>query len=100
VLRRAYSKTQYLTDPTQDQNALAEALVESSTAVRTRLVSRRLFNSFANEYQKGDFIIHFAGLPAGIKLAGAKAAIASAAQSGLKQSDRNKRGEERERSAT
>jgi hypothetical protein len=79
VLRRAYAKTQYLTHPTPEQMALAEALHESSTTVRTRVVSRRLFNSFANEHQKGDFIIHFAAWTAEMKLAGAKQAIASAA---------------------
>jgi hypothetical protein len=79
VLRRAYAKTHYLTHPLPEQMALAEALLESSTTVRTRVVSRRLFNSFADEHQKGDFIIHFAARTAETKLAAAKKAIASAA---------------------
>jgi hypothetical protein len=77
VLRRAYAKTQYLTHPTPEQMALSEALLES--VVRTCVVSRRLFNSFAKEHRKGDFIIHFAAWTAERKLAGAKKAIASAA---------------------
>ncbi|HWY89019.1 MAG TPA: putative nucleotide-diphospho-sugar transferase [Gemmataceae bacterium] len=78
LLRRAYAKTQYLTHPTPEQMALSEALHESGTTVNTRVVSRRLFNSFAKEHRKGDFIIHFAGWPAKMKLAAAKKAIASA----------------------
>jgi hypothetical protein len=79
VLRRAYAKTHFLKHPMQEQMALAEALLESGATVNTRVVSRRLFNSFAHEHQKGDFIIHFAAWPAEMKLAGAKKAIASAA---------------------
>jgi hypothetical protein len=75
LLRRAYSKTHYLAHPLPEQMALAEALRESGDAVRTRIVSRRLFNSFAMEYQVGDFIIHFAGCTREAKLAGVKKAI-------------------------
>jgi hypothetical protein len=100
VLRRAYAKTQYLTHPTPEQNALAEALLESGTTVRTRVVSRRMLNSFANEHKKGDFIIHFAGWPAEMKLAGAKKAIASTAQSTVKQRNGHKAGGEQQQLAT
>ncbi len=78
ALRRAYAKTHFLTHPTPEQMALAEAFLESGATVNTRVVSRRLFNSFANEHQKGDFIIHFAAWSGEMKLAGAKKAIAAA----------------------
>jgi hypothetical protein len=69
LLRLAYTKVQYLSEPTQDQPALAEALRECAPELRTRIVSRRLFNSFAAEYQRGDFVIHFAGQTPDAKLA-------------------------------
>jgi hypothetical protein len=78
ALRRAYAKAHLLTHELPEQTALAEALLDSRTTVSTRLVSRRVLNSFASEHEKGDFIIHFAGWPAETKLAAAKKAIASA----------------------
>jgi hypothetical protein len=78
VLRRAYAKTHLLPHELAEQMAVAEALFDSRATVNTRLVSRRLLNSFAGEHEKGDFIIHYAGWPAERKLAAAKKAIASA----------------------
>jgi hypothetical protein len=70
MFRRAYAKVQYIHHPWWEQLALAEAMRECAPALRARVVSRRLFNSFANEYQQGDFIIHFAGFSPEEKLAG------------------------------
>src|SRR5262249_12660387 len=44
--------------------------------------SRRLFNCFAHEYRQGDFIVHFAGMSLGEKLAGVIGALAAMAQHG------------------
>jgi hypothetical protein len=77
LLRRAYAKTQYLHHPNWEQPALTEALRECSETLRSRIVSRRLFNSFCDEYQEGDFIIHFAGCKPEVKLAGVKTVVTS-----------------------
>jgi hypothetical protein len=82
MLRRAYAKVQYTYYPSCEQPALAEAMRECAPALRSRVVSRRLFNSFADEYRPGDFIVHFAGQSLGEKLAGLVGAIAAMAQSG------------------
>jgi hypothetical protein len=70
MFRRAYAKVQYIHHVWWEQLALGEAMRECAPALRARVVSRRLFNSFANEYQLGDFIIHFAGLSPEEKLEG------------------------------
>jgi hypothetical protein len=82
MLRRAYAKVQYIHHRWWEQTALAEAMRECAPALRSRVVSRRLFNSFANEYRQGDFIVHFAGLSLGEKLAGVVGAIAAIAERG------------------
>ena len=75
MLRLAYTKIEYLSHPCWEQPALAKAMKECSATVRTRIVSRRLFNSFHNEHKVGDFIIHFAGCHHSMKLAGVTKAI-------------------------
>jgi hypothetical protein len=77
LLRLAYAKVQYLHHPWWEQPALGEALTECSATVRSRIVSRRLFNSFIDEYEPGDFVLHFAGCAPEMKLAGVKKVIAS-----------------------
>lgn len=72
LLRLAYTKVEYLCHPWWEQPAVAEAMEESSDRLRTRIVSRRLFNSFFDEYQPGDFVIHFAGCSHELKLASVK----------------------------
>jgi hypothetical protein len=72
MLRHAYSKVQYLRHPCWEQLAVADAMRDCSRSVRSRIVSRRLFNSFLDEYQRGDFVIHFAGCAHELKLAGVK----------------------------
>ncbi len=78
MLRLAYAKVEFLSHPCWEQPAVAKAMLECSKTLRTRIVSRRLFNSFFNEYHQGDFIIHFAGCNHAFKLAGAKEAVESA----------------------
>jgi hypothetical protein len=78
LLRRAYAKVQYIHHPWWEQPAVAEALRESGARLRSRVVSRRLFNSFAGEHQEGDFILHFAGCPREMKLAGLRKAVPAA----------------------
>jgi hypothetical protein len=82
MLRRAYAKVEYIHHPWWEQPALAEAIRECAPALRFRVVSRRLFNSFAKEYRQGDFIVHFAGLSLSEKLAGVVGAIAAMADRG------------------
>lgn len=77
LLRRAYVKVQYLRHPWWEQPAVAEAMEECSDRLRTRIVSRRLFNSFFDEYEEGDFIIHFAGCSHEMKLASVKSIVDS-----------------------
>ncbi len=77
LLRRAYAKKQFLRHPLPEQAALFEALRESASTFRFRIVPRRLFNSFAEEHRAGDFVKHFAGLKHELKLAGVKKAMAS-----------------------
>jgi len=77
LLRRAYAKVQYLFHPWWEQLALAEALRESGPALRSRVVPRRLFNAFPGEHRAGDFVIHFAGCPREVKLAGVRQAVAA-----------------------
>jgi GR25 family glycosyltransferase involved in LPS biosynthesis len=76
LLRRTYAKTQYLNAAWREQTALYEAWCESAETVRSRIVPRRLFNAFAFEHQKGDFIKHFPGWSTEAKVAGVKSAIA------------------------
>ena len=64
LFRRAYAKTAYIHHPCWEQPAVAEAIAENCTGLVVKIVSRRLFNSFAFEHQSGDFIIHFAGCSA------------------------------------
>jgi hypothetical protein len=78
MFRRAYAKVQYIHHPWWEQLAIADAMRDCADTLRTRSVSRRLFNSFANEYQKGDFIVHFAGETPEAKLAGVRKVTASA----------------------
>src|SRR5262245_16900867 len=80
MLRRAYAKVQYIYHQWWEQLAIAEAMGECAPALRSRVVSRRLFNSLPGEYQKGDFIIHFAGFSPEAKLAGVVQAIVSSAE--------------------
>jgi hypothetical protein len=40
-------------------------------------VPRRLFNAFPGEHREGDFVIHFAGCPREVKLAGVRHAVAA-----------------------
>ncbi len=82
MLRRAYTKVQYLHHPCWEQPAVTEALRECSGTLRSRIVSRRLFNSFFDEYQKGDFIVHFAGCQHELKLAGVKRVVESLGRPG------------------
>jgi hypothetical protein len=77
MLRLAYTKVQYLHHPCWEQPAVADAMRECDGIVRARIVSRRLFNSFFDEYQRGDFIIHFAGCKHELKLAGVKGVVNS-----------------------
>jgi hypothetical protein len=77
MLRLAYTKVQFLHHPCWEQPAVTEALRECSGTLRTRVVSRRLFNSFFDEYEKGDFIIHFAGCNHEAKLSGVKGVVDS-----------------------
>jgi hypothetical protein len=77
MLRRAYAKVQFLHNPYWEQPAITEALREFGAKVRTRVVARRQMNSFPDEYQNGDFIIHFAGWDHESKLAGVKTAVGS-----------------------
>ncbi len=81
MLRRAYAKVQYMHHPAQERPALFDALRECADVLRTRIVSRKLLASFADEHEQGDFIVHFAGGSIEAKLAGVKKAIASAAKS-------------------
>ena len=76
MLRRAYAKVRYTFHPMWEQPALSDALRECFDTVRTRIVPRHLLNAFACENEKGDFILHFAGLTPEQKLAGVKKAIA------------------------
>jgi hypothetical protein len=82
MFRRAYAKEQYTHHSLWEQLALAEALRECSDSVRLRVVSRRLLNSFAGEYQKGDFIIHYAGWTLEAKLHGVRKLRAGMARNG------------------
>ncbi|MGH7193983.1 MAG: hypothetical protein ACREJM_10685, partial [Candidatus Saccharimonadales bacterium] len=75
MLRLAYGKVEFLDHPCWEQPAVAEAMRECSETLRSRVVSRRRFNSFFDEYQEGDFIIHFAGCKHELKLAGVKGVI-------------------------
>jgi hypothetical protein len=77
MLRRAYAKFEYIHHSWWEQPALTEAMRECAPEFRARIVSRRLFNSFADEYRPGDFIVHFAGLSPDEKLAGAITRIAA-----------------------
>jgi GR25 family glycosyltransferase involved in LPS biosynthesis len=76
MLRRSYAKKHHVASGFQEQAAIFEALQEAKETVRSRIVSRRLLNSFAFEYQEGDFILHFAGNSPDAKLAGVKQALA------------------------
>ncbi len=78
LLRRAYAKVGYAHRPMWEQSATAEALRESGAGLRTRIVPRRLFNSFAGEHRAGDFILHFAGCAREAKVAGVQRAILDA----------------------
>jgi len=80
MLRRAYAKVQYVHHPAQERPALFDALIECADVLRTRIVSRKLLASLADEHEAGDFIIHFAGWSTEAKLAGVKKVIASAAK--------------------
>ena len=80
MLRLAYTKVEYLNNTCWEQPAVAKAMQECSRTVRSRIVSRRLFNSFFNEFHQGDFIIHFAGYNHALKMAGVKDAVALAKQ--------------------
>jgi hypothetical protein len=77
LLRRAYAKVQYLWHPWWEQPAVSEAIDECSGTLRTRIVSRRSFNSFFDEYEPGDFVIHFAGCNHETKVASVKRIINS-----------------------
>lgn len=72
MLRLAYTKVKYLHHANWEQPAVAEAMLECSDTMRSRVVPRRRFNSFFEEYEQGDFVIHFAGCKADVKLAGVK----------------------------
>jgi len=61
LLRRAYAKTQYLGHHPFEQAAITEVLRERVPGLRVKVVPGRLFNSFAEQYQPGDFVMHFAG---------------------------------------
>ncbi len=81
LMRRAYAKTHYVHHPWWEQPAVADALRESRAELRAKIVPRRLLNSFAAEYQEGDFIIHFAGCARESRLRGVReAALASRTQ--------------------
>jgi hypothetical protein len=61
LFRRAYAKTHLHGAEIMDQAAITEVLRERVPGLRVKIVPRRLFNSFAFEYEPGDFVIHFAG---------------------------------------
>jgi hypothetical protein len=90
LLRRAYAKVQYIHHPWWEQLALAEALRECGDTVRARVVRRRLLNALPEEYQKGDFIVHYAGSSLETKLKGVKRTLANAAKSRQRAKDRGK----------
>jgi hypothetical protein len=82
MLRRAYAKVEYIHHPWREQLPLAEALRECSDTVRSRVVRRRLLNAFPDDYQEGDFILHYAGCSLEARLYGLKKIHANAAKSG------------------
>ena len=61
LLRRAYAKRQFIHDRLWEQLAIAETVRKGVPGLRVKIISRRKFNSFAEEYQAGDFIVHYAG---------------------------------------
>jgi SAM-dependent methyltransferase len=76
MLRRAYAKVQYIHHPHKDQHAVTDALRDCADTLRIRMVPRRLFNSFADEHQQDDFIVHFAGSSQKAKLAAVRGLLA------------------------
>jgi GR25 family glycosyltransferase involved in LPS biosynthesis len=64
--------------PAQERPALFDAVRECADVLRSRIVSRKLLASFADEHEEGDFIVHFADGSIDAKLAGVARAIASA----------------------
>jgi hypothetical protein len=80
MLRLAYTKVEYLHHFCWEQPAVAAAMRECSETLRTRIVSRRLFNSSWEEYEQGDFIIHFAGCNPEFKRAGVNGLVDAAAR--------------------
>ncbi len=69
MLRLAYTKRHYLNHPCWEQPAIAEAMRELAPRLRPRIISRKKFNCFADEFEPGDFLIHFAGHSHELKLA-------------------------------
>ncbi len=70
-LVNAYNHTECMSDGFQEQAAIAKELEQPHNASKTKIIPQRLFNSYAEEvigdllqstYQKGDFILHFAGI--------------------------------------
>jgi hypothetical protein len=81
MIRQAYAKRHYCHHPKREQPAIADAIRDCSETLRTRVVGRRLFNCFADEFRMGDFVVHFAGCSPAAKLAGIKKVMAALAES-------------------
>ncbi len=61
LMRRAYEKTEFLHHHWWEQPAIVDTIQRGVRGLRVKIVPRGLFNSFAPEYQEGQFVIHFAG---------------------------------------
>ena len=57
-LRDAWSKEQYINSGVWEQSAIHDLLQENPERIREMKVPQRLFNSYPENWQKGDFVLH------------------------------------------
>ena len=67
-LKDIYEQKQYINHPWLENMAIID-LYDNNQNIRdkTKILDVRSMNSYVNNYQKGDFIIHFAGSQGNIK---------------------------------
>jgi hypothetical protein len=62
-LETVYAQTEVIHNPWWEQRAIIDVILSGQHSLRIKECPQREFNSYLDSYVKGDFMLHFAGIP-------------------------------------
>lgn len=62
-LKEAYAQTQFLNDRMREQRAIIHLWERSDLSSHVQVVTQKRFNSYLQNYTRGDFLLHFPDIP-------------------------------------